>query len=46
MFTVFVILAISAFVLTLIAAIGRVPLWIAVIVLCLIALLQNVPLGK
>ena len=44
--TVFVILAIAAFVLTLLAAINRVPLWIAVVILCLIELLRALPLGR
>lgn len=44
--TVFVILAVSAFVLTLLAAINRVPLWIAVVVLTLIELLRALPLGR
>ena len=46
MLTVFVILAIGAFVLTLLAAINRVPLWIAVVILCLIELLRALPLGR
>jgi ABC-type phosphate/phosphonate transport system permease subunit len=44
--TVSMILAISAFVLTLLAAINRVPLWIACVILCLIELLRAVPLGR
>ena len=44
--TVFVLLAVSAFVLTLLAAINRVPLWIACVILCLIELLRAVPLGR
>ena len=44
--TVFMILAIGAFVLTLLAAINRVPLWIAVVILCLIELLRALPLGR
>ena len=46
MLTVFVLLAIGAFVLTLLAAINRVPLWIAVVILCLIELLRALPLGR
>jgi ABC-type phosphate/phosphonate transport system permease subunit len=44
--TVFVLLAIGAFVLTLLAAINRVPLWIACVILCLIELLRALPLGR
>jgi uncharacterized protein (DUF983 family) len=44
--TVFVLCAIAAFVLTLLAAINRVPLWIAVVILCLIELLRALPLGR
>lgn len=47
MLTVMLVLAIAAFVCTLIAAAwGKVPLWIAVIILCLIELLRAMPLGK
>jgi ABC-type phosphate/phosphonate transport system permease subunit len=44
--TVFVLLAIAAFILTLVAAVNRVPLWISVLVLCLIELLRALPLGR
>ncbi len=46
MLTVFLVLAIAAFVTTLIAAWGKVPLWVAVMILCLIELLRVLPLGK
>lgn len=44
--TVFVILALCAFVLAIVSAVGRVPLWIAVVVLALIELLRALPLGR
>ncbi len=46
MLTVFLILALTAFVITVLSAIGKAPLWIAVCVLCLIELLRVLPLGK
>jgi len=46
MVTVFVILAITAFVVTIVAAMGRCPLWVAVLVLCVMELLRALPLGR
>jgi ABC-type phosphate/phosphonate transport system permease subunit len=46
MLTVFVLLALGAFVLCLVAAAGRVPLWISVLVLCVLELLRALPLGR
>jgi hypothetical protein len=46
MFTVFVVLALSAFIVTILADIGKAPLWVSVVVLCLIELLRILPLGK
>lgn len=48
MVTVFVILSLTAFVCAIANAAKpeRVPLWIAVIVLCLIELLRAFPLGR
>ena len=46
MLTVFVFLAIAALVVTIAAAIGKAPLWVAVILICLIELLRVLPLGK
>jgi hypothetical protein len=46
MLTVFVILALSAFIVTVLAAMSKAPLWVAVVILCLIELLRVVPLGK
>jgi hypothetical protein len=46
MLTVFLILALSAFIVTIVSAREKAPLWVAVIILCLIELLRVVPLGK
>ena len=46
MLTVLVVLALAAFILAVAAAAGKVPLWVSVIVLCLIELLRALPLGK
>lgn len=46
MLTVLLLLALAAFVVTIASAMGRAPLWIAVMLLCLIELLAVLPLGK
>ena len=46
MLTVFVLLAISAFIVTILNAIGRCPLWPAVLLLSIIEVLRAVPLGR
>ena len=46
MLTVFVILALAAFIVTILAALNRAPLYVAVLVLCLLELLRAVPLGR
>ncbi len=46
MLTVMVILAVTAFIATIVSAMGRCPLWVAVIILCLIELLRVLPLGR
>jgi hypothetical protein len=43
--TVIGLLAIAAFIVTIIAAIGRAPLWVAVLLLVLIELLRVLPIG-
>lgn len=44
--TVSLLLALAAFVCTVLDASGRPPpLWVAVLLLCLLALLQSLPLG-
>jgi hypothetical protein len=39
--TVLALLAIVAFICTIVAALGKCPLWIPVILLCIIVLMQN-----
>lgn len=47
MITVFLLLAIAAFVVTILSSLGKAPLWVAVMLLCVIALIQSaVPLGR
>lgn len=46
MLTVFLILALAAFICAIASAIGKCPLWISVVLLCLIELLRALPLGK
>jgi hypothetical protein len=47
MLTVFVLLAVASFVCTVAsAAWGRVPLWVSVLLLCVLELLRSVPLGR
>lgn len=46
MMTVFVILSLTAFVCTIASAMGRCPVWIPVLILCLIELLRALPLGR
>ena len=44
--TITLLLAAAAFVLTIASAVGRVPLWVAVLLLTLIELLRDLPVGK
>jgi len=48
MLTVFIILAVAAFIVTILSAIStpRAPLWVAVLILTLIELLRALPLGR
>jgi hypothetical protein len=46
MVTVFVFLAICATVTAILNAMARCPLWVSVILLCLIELIRALPLGK
>ena len=48
MLTVFILLAVAAFICAVAAAARpeKAPLWVAVIILCLIELLRALPLGK
>jgi hypothetical protein len=42
--TVFLLLALVAFIVTIASAMGKAPLWIAVLLLCIIELLREIPL--
>lgn len=46
MLTVFLLLAVAAFIVVIASALGKAPLWIAVVLLCLIELLRALPLGR
>lgn len=46
MFSILALLALVAFVVTILSAIGKAPLWVAVLLLTLIELLQVLPLGR
>jgi hypothetical protein len=42
--TVVLLLALAAFVAAVASALGKAPLWVSVVLLCVIALLQSIPL--
>jgi len=44
--TVFLVLAIAAFICTIASALGKCPAWIPILFLCVIELLRAVPLGR
>jgi Na+/H+ antiporter NhaB len=44
--TIFAILAIAAFIITIVSAVKPWPLWPGVLLLCIIELLRALPLGK
>ena len=46
MLTVFLFLALAAAIVCILSAIGKAPLWVAVILLALIELLRALPLGR
>jgi hypothetical protein len=46
MLTVLLVIAIAAFGVTIASAMGKCPLWIAVLLLCVIELIRNLPLGR
>ena len=46
MLTVFLLLAIAAFIAAVVSAMGKCPLWVSVVLLCLIELLRALPLGR
>ena len=44
--TVIGVLVIAAFIVTIAAAMSRAPLWVGVLLLCLVELLRILPLGR
>ena len=44
MFTVIALLVIAAFICAIVSAIGKAPLWVSVILLCVVELLRIAPL--
>ena len=44
MLTIAVLILVSAFIVTILASLGKAPLWIAVILVILLLLLQSLPL--
>lgn len=46
MLTVFILLIVAAFVVTIMAAMQKAPLYVAVLILCIIELLRALPLGR
>ena len=46
MLTVFLILVIAAFACTVASAVGKCPLWVGVVLLCVVELLRVLPLGR
>jgi len=46
MITVLFVLALAAFIVAILSAIGKAPIWVAVVILCVIELLRALPLGR
>lgn len=46
MLTVLGFLIIAAFICAIVAAIGKAPLWISVVLLCIVELLRILPMGR
>jgi hypothetical protein len=44
--TVSLLLVVAAFICTVVSALGKCPLWIAVVLLCVLELLRVMPLGR
>jgi hypothetical protein len=44
MLTIAVLLLLSAFIITILSAMGRAPLWVAVLLVIILGLLQSIPL--
>ena len=42
----FLIIAVTAFITTIMSALNKAPLWIAVLLLCIIEMLRAIPLGR
>jgi uncharacterized protein (DUF983 family) len=46
MLTVTIVLALAALIAAVAAAMNRAPLWVSVIILCLLEMLRSLPLGR
>lgn len=46
MLTVLIVLVAAAFICTILNAIGKCPIWVPMILLCIVELLRVLPLGK
>lgn len=46
MFTIMIILAVAAFIVAVMSAMDKAPLWVSVILLCIFALILSLPVGK
>ena len=46
MLTVILVLILAAFITAIVAAIGKCPLWVAVILLCVVEMMRVLPVGK
>lgn len=46
MLTVILVLVVAAFIAAVVAAAGKAPIWISVILLCIVELLRVIPVGK
>lgn len=46
MVTVTLLFAVAAFVVTIVSAMGRCPLWVAVLLLCVLEMLRALPFGR
>ncbi len=46
MLTVMICLVAAAFICTIVSALGRCPLWVAVLLLCVVEMIRVLPLGK
>jgi hypothetical protein len=44
--TVLAVLVVAAFICTIVSAIGKCPLWVAVVLLCIVELIRILPMGK